>query len=167
MTQIIRHCETCRFWDQNDLRNLRNTTFVGGVCQSKGLRELWDEYEDEVPPDALRYPYLEYGHFWTGPKFGCVHHTPKEENDQPTQPDTTQEQWQPVETMPRSGKFLIGVWEGEWRHPRKDFCVYEATGFESGPVWAQSYRTAEGGTYEVVGWMPKSDPPAWSKGEQQ
>ena len=67
--------------------------------------------------------------------------------------------WQPMETMPKSGSFLIGVWEGEWREPRQNFRVYEASGFSSGPVWGQHYRTAEGESYEVVGWMEKPLPP--------
>lgn len=67
--------------------------------------------------------------------------------------------WNPVSSMPKTGSFLIGVWEGEWREPRQKFKVYEATGFSSGPVWGQQYRTAEGEAYEVVGWMEKPLPP--------
>lgn len=67
--------------------------------------------------------------------------------------------WQPTETMPKSGSFLIGVWEGEWIKPRRKFRVYEATGFPGGPVWGQQYRTVEGDAYEVVGWMEKPLPP--------
>ena len=45
-------------------------------------------------------------------------------------------EWQPVNTMPKSGEFLIGVWEGEWREPRQRFRIYEATGFPTGPsLW--------------------------------
>ena len=66
--------------------------------------------------------------------------------------------WQSTESMPKSGSFLIGVWEGEWRDPKQNFRVYVATGFPSGPVWGRSYRTVEGEAYEVVGWMVK--PPA-------
>lgn len=65
--------------------------------------------------------------------------------------------WEPVETMPIAGCFLIGVWEGEWREPRQEFRVYEASG--CGPAWARSYRTAEGEAYEIVGWMRKPEPP--------
>lgn len=67
--------------------------------------------------------------------------------------------WEPVETMPKSGSFLIGVWEGEWREPRQQFHVYEAIGFSTGPVWGQQYRNVEGEVYEVVGWMQKPMPP--------
>lgn len=67
--------------------------------------------------------------------------------------------WKPMQTMPKTGEFLIGVWEGEWRDPRKSFHVYEATGFSSGPVWGRQYRTVEGEAYEVVGWMEKPLPP--------
>ena len=66
--------------------------------------------------------------------------------------------WQSKETMPKSGSFLIGVWEGEWREPKQRFRVYEARGFPSGPVWGRQYRTCEGEAYEVVGWMTKPAP---------
>lgn len=67
--------------------------------------------------------------------------------------------WQPVETMPKSGNFLIGVWEGEWREPRQEFRIFEATGFPNYPVWGRQYATASGEAYEVVGWMRKPLPP--------
>ncbi len=67
--------------------------------------------------------------------------------------------WESVQTMPKSGEFLIGVWEGGWRNPRQRFRVYEAIGFTSGPVWGQQYRTVEGDAYEIVGWMKKPLPP--------
>lgn len=71
--------------------------------------------------------------------------------------------WQPIDTMPTSGEFLIGVWEGEWREPRKTFHVYEATGWHNliGPLWSKkhSYRSEEGESFEVVGWMEKPAPP--------
>jgi hypothetical protein len=69
--------------------------------------------------------------------------------------------WEPMETMPKSGAFLIGVWEGEWREPRQEFKVYEATaGFGGYPIFARSYRTVEGEAYEIVGWMEKPLPPS-------
>lgn len=68
--------------------------------------------------------------------------------------------WQPMHTMP-VGRFLIGVWEGEWKDPKREFRVYEAS--RSSPngwfVWGRSYRTAEGEAYEVVGWKPSPQPP--------
>lgn len=67
--------------------------------------------------------------------------------------------WQPMVTVPKEGTFLIGVWEGEWENPRKDFHVYEAIGYPTRQVWGRSYRTEEGESYTVVGWMPKPDAP--------
>ena len=69
-------------------------------------------------------------------------------------------EWQPVSTMPKSGEFLIGVWEGEWREPRQRFRIYEATGFTTGQAFGHSYRTEEGEAYEIVGWMPSPEPPS-------
>jgi hypothetical protein len=70
------------------------------------------------------------------------------------------EPWQPIETAPKDGsEFLLGVWEGEWRNPRKRFTVYHAHGFCNRPVWAANYRTEEGEAYEIAGWMPLPQPP--------
>ncbi len=64
--------------------------------------------------------------------------------------------WQPIETAPKGGKFLIAVWEGDWDNPKQNCTLYQATGFLSGPVWAMrgNYRTEEGGAYKLAGWMP-------------
>ena len=72
-----------------------------------------------------------------------------------TNQENTMTQWQTIETMPKTGEFLIGVWEGERRKPKQKFMVYHATGFESGPSWAKRgmYRTDEGDVYKIVGWM--------------
>ena len=69
--------------------------------------------------------------------------------------------WQPIETAPKDGKFLIAVWEGDWDNPKRNCTIYQATGFPSGPVWAMrgSYRTEEGGAYKLAGWMPLPTPP--------
>lgn len=67
--------------------------------------------------------------------------------------------WQPIETAPTTGEFLLAVWEGEWSEPKKHYRVYHATGYRSGPVWAKSYRTAEGEAYLKAGWMPLPEPP--------
>lgn len=69
-------------------------------------------------------------------------------------------QWQPIETAPKDGKILLGVWEGDWNNPKQQFRVYEATIYKTGPSWAMkgNYRTEEGGAYKIAGWMPL--PPA-------
>lgn len=69
--------------------------------------------------------------------------------------------WQPIGTAPKSGEFLIGVWEGSWDNPKQGFRVYHAHGTKYGPSWAMrdNYREAEGGAYELAGWMPLPPPP--------
>lgn len=61
-----------------------------------------------------------------------------------------------VDTVPKSGEFLIAVWEGDWDDPKRELRYYHATGYHNGPSWANrsSYRTAEGETYSVAGWCP-------------
>ena len=64
--------------------------------------------------------------------------------------------WQPMNTVPKSGEFLLAVWEGDWNNPRQRYRVYHAHGYPKGPSWAMQlhYRTEEGGAYQVAGWMP-------------
>ena len=68
-------------------------------------------------------------------------------------------EWMPIETAPKSGEFLLGVWEGDWGNPHQMFRVYHANGYPQGPSWARSYRTEEGEAFEKVGWMPLPPPP--------
>ena len=67
--------------------------------------------------------------------------------------------WQPVETMPSAGRFLVGVWEFDWNESRRDwepsFHAFEATGSPWGPSWHR-YDLS----HFVVGWMPIPKPPA-------
>ncbi len=76
-------------------------------------------------------------------------------------PKQAEPAWQPIETAPKDGKILLGVWEGDWNNPKQRFKVYEATMYKTGPSWAMkaSYRTEEGGAYEIAGWMPLPTPP--------
>ena len=66
-----------------------------------------------------------------------------------------QTQWQPIESAPTDGRFLLGVWSGVWYNPRQRFNVFEASGYKDGPSWAMKghYRTEEGGAYKLHGWM--------------
>lgn len=61
---------------------------------------------------------------------------------------------EPAAAMPRAGEFIIAVWEGTWRNPKTRLKFYHATAHHSGPVWGAAYRTEEGETYEVAGWLP-------------
>lgn len=66
-----------------------------------------------------------------------------------------------METAPKSGEFLLAVWEGDWNEPRKCWRVYHATGYIDGPSWAMRgrYRTEESGAYSLAGWMPLPEAP--------
>lgn len=70
-------------------------------------------------------------------------------------------QWQPVDTIPEEGEFILAVWEGGWDNPYKRLKVYHAHGFPTRPAWGGSYRTEEGEAYRLAGWMPipKLSPP--------
>ena len=59
-------CDTCEHWEKS---------WSAGYCNSDKVRDKrrTEDIEDSAP-DELVYSYSEGGSFWTGPKFGCVHH---------------------------------------------------------------------------------------------
>ena len=67
-------CRTCRFWTRYKSGGRINYLDKGGICASGKLSE--DYGKESYGNDCLVYSYEEGGHFWTGPSFGCVHHTP-------------------------------------------------------------------------------------------
>jgi hypothetical protein len=62
----MNRCETCAWWKGDLYKD-------GRECTNTKIRE--DRYGDSYDPDALVYSYYESGSFWTGPQFGCVHHS--------------------------------------------------------------------------------------------
>ena len=68
----MKTCDTCSHWtdrapyDQPERFTIRE-------CGSMKL----SEYDGDHEPDGLYYSYRESGSFYTGPKFGCVHHKEK------------------------------------------------------------------------------------------
>lgn len=76
-------------------------------------------------------------------------------------------EWRPISTVPESGEFLLAVWEGEWREPRQRYRIYHAFGYRQGPSWSMRshYRIDEGGSFELVGWMPLPEPPRTTESE--
>ena len=70
----MNRCETCKFWQPHEFAESPMR-----VCQSSKVVETgpWDGEDD-----SLVYSYDEGGYFQTGPKFGCVHHEPKEVYDE-------------------------------------------------------------------------------------
>ena len=65
----MKHCETCIHWADRELP-------YNKVVRECGNERLSDDYHD-AEPDGLYYSYQEGGTFFTGPKFGCVHHKEK------------------------------------------------------------------------------------------
>jgi hypothetical protein len=65
----VNTCSTCAFWKPSD-----------GIYSPEQTKECTSPkfFEWEGQPqtdDCLVYPYSEGGTFYTGPNFGCVHHT--------------------------------------------------------------------------------------------
>lgn len=69
----MKKCETCKHWTQEYRLDTFDPRRTGRYCSHGKLHEARN-YE----PDALVYDYDEGGGFWTGPQFGCVHHTERE-----------------------------------------------------------------------------------------
>jgi len=69
----MEHCETCEHWKPQRPAWIRPE---GGICVCRKLNESADA--EAYGEDCLTYDYDEGGSFWTGPKFGCVHHGAKE-----------------------------------------------------------------------------------------
>ena len=67
--------------------------------------------------------------------------------------------WKDPSTIPDHGEFLIGVYSGDWTDPFRDFTVFHAHGTKTGPSWSMkyNYRTEEGETYKIAGWMSLPD----------
>lgn len=65
----MNRCETCKFWKRNTAAYATEEEKRGGFCHSEKIVE-YGPYKE----DMLVYSYCEDGRFWTGPKFGCVHH---------------------------------------------------------------------------------------------
>jgi hypothetical protein len=62
-------CNTCAYWSDKAPYS-RPDGFAVRMCMSEKLME--DFYSEGE--DTLCYSYSEGGAFYTGPKFGCVHH---------------------------------------------------------------------------------------------
>ena len=69
-------CRTCMHWlkytSKYPAGGPREEKKAGGWCQSEKLTE---GHWQSMAADMLAYSYMEGGEFWTGPDFGCVHHT--------------------------------------------------------------------------------------------
>lgn len=68
------YCKTCTHWNKSTVGFLNER--LGGYCMSEKLME--EGGSEDYQEDTLVYPYPEGAGFWTGAKFGCVHHKVKE-----------------------------------------------------------------------------------------
>jgi hypothetical protein len=67
-------CKTCRFWVLH--KNPEYTDGIaGGFCENDERLHEADYRRPKYGSDHLVYSYYESGSFWTGPEFGCVHHS--------------------------------------------------------------------------------------------
>ena len=64
----MKHCETCVHWADK-----RENYVKVEIRECKNYEKISDDYY-EATSDGLYYSYQEGGTFYTGPKFGCVHH---------------------------------------------------------------------------------------------
>jgi len=72
----MNHCETCKHWRKvPDAPGIDPPESTGGYCTSGKFEEYGGALSYES--DNVVYPYMEGARYWwTGPKFGCVHHDP-------------------------------------------------------------------------------------------
>lgn len=72
-------CDSCNHWVQYvKLYPMSSTNLAqGGVCRCPKIAEDCGQPIN----DMLLYEYNEGGHFYTGPKFGCVHHEHRKSDD--------------------------------------------------------------------------------------
>jgi hypothetical protein len=72
----MNRCKTCMHWAE-----IPNDRDLGGICENdQKIHEDDSKPGHEFGQDHLVYSYYESGSFWTGPEFGCVHHSPAEES---------------------------------------------------------------------------------------
>lgn len=66
-------CKDCKHWGRAyALKSKSKDVATGGYCLNDKIRE--NDCGGRAP-DELVYSYMEDGAFWTGPDFGCVHHS--------------------------------------------------------------------------------------------
>ena len=68
-------CQSCAYWNKNETP-YNGQEYIIRQCENEKLQEgIYLEHQQE---DALYYTYEEGGRFYTGPSFGCIHHTKRE-----------------------------------------------------------------------------------------
>ena len=63
------YCKTCAWRD------------ASGHCLNED--KIMEGGGNEKPDDSLVYSYYEGGGFWVGERFGCVHHKPNVNTEEP------------------------------------------------------------------------------------
>lgn len=66
-------CDTCKFWKDDDVHP-ENTSVRVKICQN--TLKMIPPFRGEPNEDGWTV-HLAFYAFFTGPKFGCVHHEPK------------------------------------------------------------------------------------------
>ena len=68
----MKNCETCKHW-----ADITQSFDEKGQIRKCGNYEKINDDIYNSEPDGLYYLYQDGGTFYTGPKFGCVHHKEK------------------------------------------------------------------------------------------
>lgn len=80
----VNTCKTCKWWlavlEKYPSIHLNTNKSAGGYCQSPKFVE-GTYFSSAYAHDSLTYSYYEGGQFWTGPDFGCIHHTEESDNE--------------------------------------------------------------------------------------
>lgn len=72
----MKHCETCIFWERH--KGVEKHQHLGW-CTSSKFYEGYQIALEEVPPDGVVVENDEGWKFFTGEKFGCIHHEAKDQ----------------------------------------------------------------------------------------
>jgi hypothetical protein len=73
----MKTCKTCKHW--NDTSYSRPEYDQKECTNEEFLHEWGGPTTKEIANQSLVYSYNEGGGFYTGPNFGCIHHTERDD----------------------------------------------------------------------------------------